>query len=267
MKHSGLCRQREEEKVSSNESIGGVIQVARLDGYAVVSINNVKKRNALTVDSAKELVAVLDDIDCDNTIGTLVIKGEGATFCSGADLSALGSAMDDPAGEVAYLGLSHIYSAFTRLGSMSIPTIAAVRGVAVGAGLNLALAADIRIVADNARLISGFAKIGLQPGGGHFNLIARLSSHEVATALGIFSQEISGERAAELGLAWEALQDEHVEERACELARIGANDPDYSRMAVKTLRLTSSPSIPWSVALQAERAAQIWSLRRQSTRR
>jgi enoyl-CoA hydratase len=236
----------------------------RIEGYAVVSINNVRKRNALTVDSAKELVTMLDDIDGESTIGALVIKGEGATFCSGANLSTLESPMDVPTGEAAYLGLSHIYSAFTPLESMTIPTIAAVRGDAVGAGLNLALAADIRIVAKNARLISGFAKIGLQPGGGHFNLIARLSSHEVATALGIFSQEISGERAAELGLALEALQDELVEQRACELARIGANDPDYSRMAVQTLRLASSPAIPWSVALQAERAAQIWSLHRQS---
>jgi enoyl-CoA hydratase len=253
--------------LSSSEDRGDTIHVAECDGYAIISINDVAKRNALTVDSAKRLVEILDDIDSDNSIGALVIRGEGSTFCSGADLNTLGSAMDDPAGEVAYLALSHIYNAFARLGSMSIPTIAAVRGSAVGAGLNLALAADIRIVARNSRLISGFAKIGLQPGGGHFNLIARLSSHEVATALGIFSQEISGERAVELGLAWEAVQDELVEGRAIEFASICASDPEYSRMAVQNLRLTASPSIPWGVALQAERAAQIWSLRRQASRR
>lgn len=106
--------------MSSKESFGELIQVVRIEGYAVVSINNVRKRNALTVDSAKQLVAMLDDIDGDSTIGALVIKGEGGTFCSGADLSTLGSAMDDPAGEAAYLGLSHIYSAFTRLGSMTV---------------------------------------------------------------------------------------------------------------------------------------------------
>lgn len=253
--------------MSSIDEIDELIKVERMDGYSIISINNPKKRNALTVDSAQRLVKILDDIDGDDAVGSLVIKGEGATFCSGADLETLGSAMDDPAGEIAYLALSHIYSAFTRLGSMSIPTIAAVRGFAVGAGLNLALAADIRIVADNARLISGFAKIGLQPGGGHFNLIARLSSQEAAAAMGIFSQEISGKRAVELGLAWEAPQDELVENRAIELALVGAHDADYSRMAIKTLRLTSSSSIPWDVALQAERAAQIWSLREQASRR
>jgi enoyl-CoA hydratase len=243
------------------------IQVEIADGCAVVCINNVPKRNSLTIESARLMVEMFDIVDRDHTIGALVIKGRGATFCSGADLSTLGSTMDDPAGEVAYRGLEDIYSTFTRLRSMSIPTIAAVRGFAVGAGLNLALAADMRIVAEDARLISGFAKNGLLPGGGHFNLISRSSSHEVAAALGIFSQEISGQRAAELGLVWEALPDAQVEERALEIARIAARDPDYSRMAVKTLRLTSSPSIPWDVALQAERAPQIWSFRRQATRR
>jgi enoyl-CoA hydratase len=208
------------------------------------------------------MVEVFDDLDCDLSIGALIIKGEGATFCSGADLSTLGSIMDDPAGEEAYLGLGHIYKTFTRLGTMSMPTIAAIRGFAVGAGLNLALSADIRIVSKNARLISGFSKIGLQPGGGHFNLISRVSSHEVATALGVFSQEIEGQQAVDLGLAWEALDDAQVEGRALQLAQIAARDPEYSRMAVKTLRLTSSTSIPWETAMQAERSPQMWSLRR-----
>ena len=243
------------------------IQLEKADGYVVVTINNLTKRNSLSVQSAKSLVEIFDSVDDDETIGALVIRGVGGTFCAGADLSTLDSVMDDPAGEIEYLGLDDLYSTFTRLKLMKVPTIAAVRGSAVGAGLNLALAADIRITAEDARFISGFAKIGLLPGGGHSNLISRLAGHEVATSMGIFSQEVSGRRAAELGLAWEAVEDTRVEERAFELARIAARDPVYSRMAIKTLRLTSSPAVPWDVALQAERAPQLWSLRRQGVRR
>lgn len=82
----------------------------------------------------------------------------------------LGSAMDEPTSEESYNALDRIYRAFTRLGEMNVPTIAAVRGSAVGAGVNMLMAAEVRIVADNARIISGFLKIGLHPGGGHFQL-------------------------------------------------------------------------------------------------
>ena len=78
----------------------------------------------------------------------------------------------DPAEDRRYTSLGGIYRAFTRVGQMQVPTIAAVRGAAVGAGINLMLATDLRIVADDARLISGFLRIGLHPGGGHFGLLA-----------------------------------------------------------------------------------------------
>ena len=99
-----------------------------------------------------------------------------------------------------------------------MPTIAAVLGAAVGAGINLMLATDLRIVAEDARLISGFLRIGLHPGGGHFGLLAGRAGAEAAAAAGIFGEEISGVRAVQLGLAWEALPAEQVEQRAAELA-------------------------------------------------
>jgi enoyl-CoA hydratase len=129
------------------------------------------------------------------------------------------------------------------------------------------MAADVRVVANNARIISGFLKIGLHPGGGHFQLLEQGSNREAATVLGVLSQEISGQRAAEIGLAWEALQDDQVESRANELAQRAGADPDLARRAILSLRLTTPPPVPWATALQAERAAQLWSLRRAATRR
>ena len=241
--------------------------VERFGGIAVITLNNPARKNALTPDLAGHLVTALDEIEVDYSIGALIIKGNGGVFCSGADLSALGSLMDDPLSESSYDALGQIYRAFTRFGEVGIPTIAAVRGSAVGAGVNLAMAADVRIVADDARFISGFFKLGLHPGGGHFQLLAHESGREAAAAMGIFSQEISGTRAVELGLAWESVDDSLVEQRAMALAGQAAVDPDLSRKAVESLRQTTPPAVPWIAALQAERASQLWSLRRAATRR
>src|SRR6201995_1920493 len=143
-----------------------------------------------------------------------------------------------------------------------MPAVAAVRGAAVGAGINLMLATDLRIVAEDARLISGFLRIGLHPGGGHFGLLAGRASPEAAGAAGIFGGGISGLRAAQLGLAWEALPSEQVEQRAAELARRAARDPQLARKATASLRHEPGPPrLPWEGAPLVERGAQVWSLR------
>jgi enoyl-CoA hydratase len=243
------------------------VLIERLTGVAVITLNNPARRNALTPDSADRLVQAFEKIDADVNIGALIVKGADGSFCSGADLRSLGSAMDDPTSDEAYGALERIYRAFTRFGEMGVPTIAAVRGSAVGAGVNLAMAADVRIVAENARIISGFLKLGLHPGGGHFQLLVQGSSRETAAAMGVFSQEISGKRAAQLGLAWESVDDAEVESRAIELAQSAASDPGLTRKAIQSLRLTTPPVVPWAAALQAERAPQLWSLRRAANRR
>ncbi|HEY5103890.1 MAG TPA: enoyl-CoA hydratase/isomerase family protein [Acidimicrobiales bacterium] len=240
--------------------------IRREDGVAIVTINNVRRRNALTPELADALVDALDEVDLDDTIGALVVMGSGGTFCSGADLSSIESLTADPLSAQASEALERIYRPFTRFGEVRVPTIAAVRGSAVGAGLNLALAADVRIVAHDARIISGFSKIGLHPGGGHFQLLVKASSREVAAALGIFSQELNGRRAAELGFAWESVDDDEVESRAMELARVAGADPVLSRKEIQSLRETNPSIVPWTAALQAERASQVWSFRRAANR-
>ena len=138
-------------------------------------------------------------------MGAAVISGAGGTFCSGAERGHLEEVGRDPAEAGRYAALGGIYRAFTRVGELEVPSIAAVRGAAVGAGINLLLATDLRIVAEDARLISGFLRIGLHPGGGHFGLLAGRAGAEAAAAAGIFGEEISGLRAVQLGLAWEAV--------------------------------------------------------------
>jgi enoyl-CoA hydratase len=233
------------------------------DGVAFLTLNAPQTRNALNNELAEEFVAACDAVDRDPVVGAAVIKGAGGTFCSGAERGHLEEVGRDPAEERRYASLDGIYRVFTRVGRLQVPTIAAVRGAAVGAGINLMLAADLRIVAEDARLISGFLRIGLHPGGGHFGLLAERAGAETAAAAGLFSEEISGLRAAQLGLAWQALPSDQVEARAAELARRPARDPELARKATASLRTElGPPQLPWAAALEVERGAQLWSLRR-----
>lgn len=233
-----------------------------IDGVAVITLDAPDRRNALTPRMATELASAVDDADANAEVGAVVVTG-GSSFCAGAHLRNLDAVKADPAGDANYQAIEGIYDAFVRLGTAKTPTIAAVRGAAVGAGVNLALAADVRIVAHDARLLSGFARIGLHPGGGHFALLARTAGRETAAALGLFGREVSGTRAAELGLAWQAVEDAQVEPVALDLARHAAADPALSRRMTPSFRQeTEQPGLPWTAAVQVERAPQMWSFRR-----
>ena len=232
-------------------------------GVAVVTLNAPERRNAFVPEMVAELLDVCDRIDADPTVGAVVIRASGESFCSGAHRALLAEAGRDPAQPENFQRLGHTYQAFVRVGEIKPPSIAAVRGHAVGAGVNLMLAADLRIVAETARIITGFARIGLHPGGGHFALLGRLAGRETAAALGLFGEEIDGRRAAELGLAWEALPEPEVEPRAMEIAQRIAVDPELARATAASLKLElGPPAIPWLAALEIEKATQMWSLRR-----
>ena len=229
---------------------------------AVVTLNAPERRNALTRGMAHEFMASLAEVDGRTDVGALVVRGVGKSFCAGGDIKTLTDAGRDPAAPEAFEGMTAIYDSFYRLGQVSVPVVAAVRGSAVGAGMNMLLAADLRVVARDARLICGFLKRGLHPGGGHFVILSRLIGREAAAAMAIFGEEIDGSRAAELGLAWEAVDDDAVEGRAMELAARAAGDPGLARVAVQNFRKETSTAVSWEIASQFERPAQMWSMRR-----
>lgn len=233
------------------------------DGVALVTLNAPDRRNALTPEMAGELIAVFDEVDGRSDVGALVLRAVGKSFCAGGDIATLTAAGRDPSEASAYEGMTRIYDSFYRLGQVRVPTVAAVRGSAVGAGMNMLLAADLRIVASDVRLICGFLKRGLHPGGGHFVILSRLIGREAAAAMALFGEEIDGDRARDLGLAWESLPDEVVEDRAIELARRVAADPALARAAVGNFRKeVVDGAVSWEVAMQFERPAQMWSMRR-----
>ncbi len=229
-------------------------------GVATVTLNGPSTRNALSLATCDALISVIDRVESDQEIGVLILTGAGGTFCSGADRDLLDSAV--PLTASAADQLAAVYETFARVHGMCVPTIAAVAGAAVGAGLNLALAADLRIVADDARLISGFSAIGLHPGGGHLSLIADPAGREAAAALAIFGRELRGADAVSHGLAWEAVPEAGVLDRARELAGSAARQPILSRQVTASLRANAGGGDALRKAINLERAAQMLTLLR-----
>lgn len=235
-----------------------------VDGsVAVITIDNVDVANALDTKMGERLQVLCDQIDGDEEVGAAVLRGAGGMFCSGADTREwVGDLLSDEWTQSA----AAIYGSFLRFGRLAVPTIAAVRGVAFGGGLNLALSGDLRVVAENARLIGGFLKIGIHPGGGFFALANRSGGREATAAMGLFGEEVSGARAVDLGMAWQALPDADVEDRAIELATRAAKDPVLSRRtAINMRRTVGPPALPWDAALEADRGVQLWSMHRKSS--
>lgn len=236
-----------------------------VDGVALITLDAPERRNALSVAMAGELIDAARTAESDAAVGAVVVTG-GTHFCAGAVRSVLTDTGRDPVADDAYRNLETVYAAFTTMGGIGVPTIAAVRGAAVGAGLNLALATDLRIVSRTARLLPGFAQIGIHPGGGHYTLLARVAGREAASAMGLFGEEVDGDRAVALGLAWAAYDDADVEDRALGVARRVAADPALARRMVASFRReTAAGGLPWDVAVELERSPQMWSLRRRHT--
>lgn len=231
-------------------------------GVATVTLNNTDVRNALSPSMTAAVAEICGEVETDRSIGAAVIQGAQGTFCSGADTRGWDPGLPQ-AGEIAYARATAVYDGVRRLGRLPVPTVAAVRGAAVGAGLNLALATDIRVIADSAVLRAGFLAIGLHPGGGFFTLMTTRGGAELAASVGLFGQTLHGTDALAAGIATAAPPDREVESHALELARTAAADPELARAAVASMRREiGPPQIPWDTAIEAERGVQMWSQHR-----
>ena len=203
---------------------------------ALITVNDPDRRNALTDETSALLRAAVERAEADLEVHAVVITGAGKAFCAGADLSALGSA---GSGE-AESGLRRIYDGFMALGNCRLPTIAAVNGAAVGAGLNLALAADVRIAGPGALFDARFQKLGLHPGGGATWMLQRAVGPQVARAALLFGMRFDAESAVRHGLALSVADDPVA--AALELAAGPAAAPREVVLTTKaTMRATSSP--------------------------
>lgn len=208
----------------------------RVDNHvAVITINDPDRRNAVTGESSALLRTAVAQAEADTNVHAVVVTGAGKAFCAGADLSALGAA----GGGAAESGLKQLYDGFMAVGSCTLPTIAAVNGAAVGAGLNLALAADVRIAGPHALFDARFQKLGLHPGGGATWMLQRAVGPQAARAALLFGMRFDAEAAVRHGLALSVAEDPVA--AALELAAGPAAAPREVVLATKaTMRATAS---------------------------
>lgn len=199
----------------------------RSDRVAVITVHDPERRNALTLDLSDQLVAAVRTCEDDPGVHAVVVTGTPPAFCAGADLTALGEAREE--------GLRRIYAGFLAVARCTLPTIAAVGGAAVGAGLNLALACDVRLVTADARFDARFLQLGIHPGGGMTWMLQRLAGTQTATAMTLFGQVLDGAAAVSAGVALARVDGGHDElvAAAVELARPSA---EASRELVRTIK-------------------------------
>lgn len=178
------------------------IRVETRPGYRVVSLDRPEKMNALTVEIIDGLMAALAAAEADESCRAVVLTGSGRAFCAGADLSGVKPGRDLGASiERSWNPLAR------RLHTLGVPIVAAVNGVAAGAGANLALGCDIVIAARSASFIQAFSKIGLIPDAGGTHILPRLVGAGRARALAMLAESVAAERAEAMGMIWRAVED------------------------------------------------------------
>lgn len=212
--------------------MGDLVRYALADRVVVITVNDPDRRNAVTEAMSSELRDAVQRAESDSQAHAVVITGAGKAFCAGADLSALGAATDQ--------GLERIYAGFMAVARCALPTIAAVNGAAVGAGLNLALAADVRIAGPHAMFDPRFQKLGIHPGGGATWMLHRAVGPQVARAALLFGMRFDAEDAVRHGLALSVADDPLA--AALGLAAGPASAPREVVLATKaSMRATAIP--------------------------
>jgi enoyl-CoA hydratase len=236
MLHRTLAsRVRKRAKYACPMAQADLVLFSVTDHVAVITVNDPDRRNAVTGEMSALLRGAVKQAEADPDVHAVVVTGAGKAFCAGADLSALGDA-----GSVgAESGLQRLYDGFMAVGTCTLPTIAAVNGAAVGAGLNLALAADVRIAGPGALFDARFQKLGLHPGGGATWMLQRAVGPQVARAALLFGMRFDAEAAVRHGLALSVADDPVA--AALELAAGPAAAPREVVLATKaTMRATAS---------------------------
>jgi enoyl-CoA hydratase len=234
-----------------------LVELAVADRVATLTLNKPDERNSLSAAMVDEIVALVDRLDADDGIGALVVTGAPPAFCAGANLANLGQSGGD-GGEA---GLRHIYQGFLRIGRSTLPTLAAVNGAAVGAGMNLALCCDVRLAARRARFDTRFIQLGLHPGGGHTWMFRRAAGPQVAAAAILFGEVLDGAEAERVGLVYRCVDDGDLLAAAQEIAARAASAPRELAVEIKRTLGAMASVAEHADAVERELVPQVWSAR------
>lgn len=209
--------------------------IARVDGgTAWITLNRPQQRNALDIPTMQALHALLEQFNSDPAVRVLVLTGSGRSFCAGADVAEWAAAEARGALET-YGWTETAHALMTRLHTLEKPTIAAINGTAVGAGMDLALCCDFRLAAMSARFKAGYTGMAYSPDAGASWHLPRLIGSEQAKRLLFLDELWSAARALDAGLVGELCSDEQLLTSAAELAARLANGPTFAFAQTKQL--------------------------------
>lgn len=200
------------------------------DGVLIVTLNRPEKMNSANQAMVEELNEVLDRARDDNDVRCLLLTGEGKGFCAGRDISDA-----DPDEDAYDIIVNQFNPMLARIFHFPKPTVAAVNGAAMGVGLGMALACDIVLAADNAKLSSPFARLGVAlDSGGHFFLPRRVGYHR-AIEMAFTSDIVRGKQAEAWGLVNRSIAGTRLLPQATDLARRIARGPVNAFLGQKRL--------------------------------
>jgi len=223
-----------------------------------VLLSRPKAMNSLTVDLVVEIGEAFASLEADGARAA-VLAGEGRCFCAGADLGLVRSALEGDAPTVLAPLVDHLHQVIRLMRRLPFPVVAAVEGPAVGAGMGLALAADLRVVAASAKFIPGYLGIGASPDGGVSYFLARSLGAARATSVVVRNWPLDAQQLLAAGLADEVVDDGTALEAATALARSVASLPPLALMRTRQLidRATTH-GLDDQLDLERELVSQLW---------
>ncbi len=193
-------------------------------GVLTLTLNRPEVFNSFNKDMALSLQQALDNAAMNDDVRAIVITGEGKAFCAGQDLA---EAMDPNGPELQSIVRDHYNPIILKIRSIEKPVIAAVNGVAAGAGANIALACDLTVAKYSASFIQAFSKIGLIPDSGGTFFLPRIIGSQKALALMMTGEKVSAEDADAMNMIYKAVPDQNFEEEVAQLAATMAQMPTF----------------------------------------
>lgn len=206
------------------------------EGVVLLRLNNPDRRNLMSDEMTESWVSILPQIAADKSVRVVVVTGAGTAFCSGGNTSWISS---EPDAAVDYLRnrMMAFYRAWLGIRALEVPTIAAVNGHAIGAGLCLASACDIRYASSSAKLAAPFVKLGMNPGMAASYLLPNIIGPAAARELLLTGRTVAAAEALRLGLVSAVFSDAEFSEKVAEIANgIAANAPIPTRYTKLALR-------------------------------
>lgn len=209
------------------------VNLTRDGAVATLTLNRPDRLNSLVPQLYQDAHDALDSVRDDDALRVLIITGAGRAFCSGADLKQRAADLAEGELDLADAIERRINPLIRRIRGLDKPVIAAVNGVAAGAGANIALACDIVVAARSAKFIQAFSRIGLASDGGGSYLLPRLVGSARARALMLLAEPVEAEQAADWGMIWQCVDDAALAETVSAMATTLAERPPLALAAVK----------------------------------